>query len=164
MSLSDSGYIAKTIVKSSVVIQTKYITNIPVHTVEFFHNSRLIRRIQQKDWSQINCLTVSLSNHYTRMFSVLVWDCKWILVHAWMILSNLSNSSNWMKISLFWQKLDCYLNSGQILSELVFVVFLVCPFIVVTGLDTRILHWRNKERIFKLRYTQICQYISVKIW
>ena len=48
----------------------------------FFHNSRLIRWIQQnkvyqkfwdltKDWTQIPCLVVSHSNHYIRMFLLL---------------------------------------------------------------------------------------------
>ena len=60
---------------------------------EFFHNSRLIRRIQQnkiykkfrdltRNWTQITCLTVRCLNHYTRMFSVLVWGYNWILFHA----------------------------------------------------------------------------------
>ena len=49
----------------------------------FFHNSRIIGRIEQKlfskkirgmtrDWTQITCLTVRHFNHYTWMFSVLV--------------------------------------------------------------------------------------------
>ena len=56
---------------------------------EFFHNSCLIRWIQQKnydkiinftrDWTQISCLAVSHSNHYTWMISVLMWGCNWIL-------------------------------------------------------------------------------------
>ena len=52
------------------------------------YNSGLIRRIQEKKFSyvtrdliQINCLGVSNSNHYTRMFSVLVSGCNWILIH-----------------------------------------------------------------------------------
>ena len=64
-------------------------------TVEFFHNSRLIRRIQQKeiyekfrglsrDWTQIACLAVRYLNHYTNLFSVFVWDCNSILfMHGW---------------------------------------------------------------------------------
>ena len=62
---------------------------------EFFHNSRLIRWIQQKkiykkfrdltsDWTQITCLTVRHPNHYTRVFSVFVWGYNWILfMHGW---------------------------------------------------------------------------------
>ena len=43
----------------------------------------------------------SCSFHYTKVFSVLLCDCKWILIHAWKIISNSSNSSN--KISSFWK-------------------------------------------------------------
>ena len=42
-------------------------------------------------------------NHYTQVISVLLWECKWILIHAWEILSNSSNSSNWTKIPSFWK-------------------------------------------------------------
>ena len=30
--------------------------------------------------------------------------CKWILIHACFIMSNLSNSSNWIKIPSFWKR------------------------------------------------------------
>ena len=51
--------------------------------LEFFHNSRLFKRIEQekitqkfgdltKNLTQINCLAVRHLNHYTRMISVLV--------------------------------------------------------------------------------------------
>ena len=62
---------------------------------EFFHNSRLIRWIQQKqlakkprdltrDWTQIACIAVRHLNHYTKLFSVLVWGCNWIpFMHGW---------------------------------------------------------------------------------
>ena len=50
---------------------------------EEMYNSRLIRRIQEKKFSnltrdliQINCLAVSNLNHYTRMFSVLLSGCN----------------------------------------------------------------------------------------
>ena len=33
--------------------------------------------------NQITCLAVSHSNHYTRMFSVLLWGCDWILFTHW---------------------------------------------------------------------------------
>ena len=46
-----------------------------------------------KDWTQVPFLANSQSNHYTQMFSVLGRDRKWILIHIWMILSNLSISS-----------------------------------------------------------------------
>ena len=60
----------------------------------FFHNSHLIRQIEQnifqkfrdltRNWTQIACLAVNHSNHYTRMFSVLVWGCDWTLfIHGW---------------------------------------------------------------------------------
>ena len=59
-------------------------------TFEFFHNSCLIRQIQQnkiykkfrdlpRNWTQIACLTVRYLNHYTKLFSVLVWGYNWIL-------------------------------------------------------------------------------------
>ena len=44
-----------------------------------------------KHWPQIAYLADSHSNHYTRMISVLVWDCKWILIYALVILSNSPN-------------------------------------------------------------------------
>ena len=69
-------------------------------TLKFFHNSCLSRWCQQnlqkigdltKDWDQITCLAATHSNHYTRMYTVLMWGCNWILL---VILSNLSNSPN----------------------------------------------------------------------
>ena len=58
-------------------------------SIEFFQSSRLIRLIEQKyftknvettrNWTQITCLTVRHFNLYTRMFSVFVWGCNWIL-------------------------------------------------------------------------------------
>ena len=37
-----------------------------------------------RNWTQVTCLAVSHYNHYTRMFSVLVWSCNWILfMHGW---------------------------------------------------------------------------------
>ena len=39
---------------------------------------------QIRDWTKITYLAVSHFNHYTRMFSVLVWSCNWILLmHRW---------------------------------------------------------------------------------
>ena len=64
-------------------------------TLKFFHNSCLIRRIQQKEilkkfidmsrnWAKIACLAARHLNHYTKLFSVLVWDCNWIIcMHGW---------------------------------------------------------------------------------
>ena len=83
-------------------------------SIEFFHNSRLIRRIQQnkiykksidltRDWTWIPRLTVRHLNHYTTMFSVLVWGYDWILFMHSVIRSNSSNSFKWMKISSFWK-------------------------------------------------------------
>ena len=62
-----------------------------LYSFEFFHNSRLIRRIQQtkickkftdltRDRIRVACLTVRHRNHYTRMFSVLVWSRYRILI------------------------------------------------------------------------------------
>ena len=53
-----------------------------------FYISRLIRQTEQKLFSknldQIACLAVSYSSHYTRMFSVLVLGCNWMLfMHGW---------------------------------------------------------------------------------
>ena len=85
-------------------------------TIKLFHNFRLIRQIQwekitknirhlTRNWTQTACLTVRHFNHYTRMFSVLVWGCNWILfMHGWFFLSNASNLSYWTKISSFWKK------------------------------------------------------------
>ena len=54
-----------------------------------------IRPIQQKqlvkkprdltrDWTQIACIAVRHLNHYTKLFSVLVWGCNWIpFMHGW---------------------------------------------------------------------------------
>ena len=37
-----------------------------------------------RDWTQIACLAARQFNHYTRMFSMLVWGCNWILfMHGW---------------------------------------------------------------------------------
>ena len=41
-------------------------------------NKKKIRDLTM-NWTQVTCLAVSHSNHYTRMFSVLVWGCNWIL-------------------------------------------------------------------------------------
>ena len=56
---------------------------------------------------ELNCLAVRHLNHYTKLISVFVLGCNWILIQAWVILSNSSNSSNWTKISSFWKKLEC---------------------------------------------------------
>ena len=56
-----------------------------------FHNSCLTKsrwnqqkRFTKRDWTLIAFLAVIHSNHYTRMFSVLVWGCNWILfMHEW---------------------------------------------------------------------------------
>ena len=65
-----------------------------LQTFEFFHNSCLIRQIQQKEilkkfrdfsriWNQIACLAVRHLNHYTKLFSVLLWDCNSIIFMHW---------------------------------------------------------------------------------
>ena len=70
-------------------------TNLQALTLEFFHNSPLISRIWQnkiyfkkirvlaRDGTWVTCLTVRHLNHYTRMFSVFVWDCNWVLFMRW---------------------------------------------------------------------------------
>ena len=60
--------------------------------MSFCHNSRLIRWIQQNKILK-KCLIPDNSNHYTRIFSV--------PIHAWVILSNFSNSSYYVKIPPF---------------------------------------------------------------
>ena len=71
-----------------------------------------------RNWIPVACLVVRHFNHYTRMFSVLVWGYNWILIHAWVILSNSSKSPNWTKIYSFWKKTrlyhvkDCWIAQG----------------------------------------------------
>ena len=79
-------------------------------TFEFFHNFRLIRWIEQKiiykkfgdmtkDWTQITYLAVRHFNHYTRMFSVLVWGCNWILfTHGWFCPIRLIHLIGWKSL------------------------------------------------------------------
>ena len=73
---------------SCILVLNFILSDLP--TFEFFHNSRLIRRIQQnkiykkfrdltRNWTWITCLTVRHLNHYIRMFSVLMWGYNWIL-------------------------------------------------------------------------------------
>ena len=85
----------------------------PTMLIVVYHNSRLIRWIQQnvqkihrldQGLDLFTCFDVSHSNLFTRKFSVFVQDCKWVLIHAWVILSNPTNSSNKMTISSFWKK------------------------------------------------------------
>ena len=79
-----SGLLAKLFVVHNAVLNV-------VHNNElwsfFCHNFRLIRRIQQNKIYKkfkIACLTIRQLNHYTRMFSVLVWGYSWILfMHGW---------------------------------------------------------------------------------
>ena len=75
--------------------------------IEFFQNSHLIRRNKKfrnliRNWIQIAGLPVRHSIHY-------ICACvrlKFNPIHAWVILSNSSNSSNWTKISSFWKKFE----------------------------------------------------------
>ena len=53
------------------------------------------------DWTQVSCTTVIHANHYTKLSSVLVWNYKLLLIHAWVTLSKSSNSSNWPKFLYF---------------------------------------------------------------
>ena len=50
-----------------------------------------------KDWTQVTCLAISHSNHYTRLFSMVEGGCKWILIHACVILSISSYSFSKME-------------------------------------------------------------------
>ena len=79
-------------------------------TFEFFHNSRPIRRIQQnkiykkfrdftRNWTQITCLTVRHLNHYTKLFSVPVWGCNWILfMFGWFCPIRLIHLIGWKSL------------------------------------------------------------------
>ena len=75
---------------SVISAQQSMLVNFSSMTLEFFvHNSRLIRWIEQndltKDWIHIACWSISHSNHYTRLCSVLVLGCKLILfMHGWL--------------------------------------------------------------------------------
>ena len=54
--------------------------------IRWIQQNKIYKKIRDltKDWTQIPCLAVIHSNHYTSMFSVLVWDYKWILsMHGW---------------------------------------------------------------------------------
>ena len=86
------------------------------NAIEFVHNFHLNRWIQQnkickqftdltRDWTQIACLAVSHSNHYTRMLFVLVWGCNWILfMHGWFCPICLIHLIGWK--SLNFEKVD----------------------------------------------------------
>ena len=63
------------------------------------------RAVLTKDWIQITRLAVSHSNQYTKFFLIFVMLLL-NAIHAWVILSNSSNSSNWMEsanVSRNWQ-------------------------------------------------------------
>ena len=73
---------------------------------DFSHNSRLIKWIQQKLFIKNQRLDQGWNlNHYTIIVSMLV---KLLLnhIHAWVILSNSSNSSNSTKKQFILEKLD----------------------------------------------------------
>ena len=84
------------------------------------------------NWTQIAGLTVRHFNHYTRMFPVLVWGCYFELnaIHAWMILSNSYNSSNWTKFPSFQKKtrLLCVSQPNEIASVLFTTLEFVCQY------------------------------------
>ena len=98
----------------SPIFQTKH-----VHSSSL-HNSRLIRRIQQnkiykkfrdwtRNWTWITCLTVRHLNHYTRMFSVLVWGCNWILfMHGWFCPIHLIHLIGWKSLQFEKTRLDLF--------------------------------------------------------
>ena len=59
------------------------------------------------------------------MFSVLVWGYNWILIHAWVILSKLSNSSSWTKIYSFWKKKQKKKVKHLTYRQFLFYIFLI---------------------------------------
>ena len=81
-------------------------------TMEFFHNSHLIRRIQQKkrnlqkipkNWNskkfQISCLTAMHLNYYTKPYTVLVWGCNsMIFMHGWFWPIHLIHLIGWKSL------------------------------------------------------------------
>ena len=58
-------------------------------------NFQKIDRLCQ-DRTQVTSV-VHHSDHYDRMFSMPVRNCKWILIHAWVILYNSYNSSTYFE-------------------------------------------------------------------
>ena len=136
-------------------------------TIKFFHNSHLIRRIDQenitkkfgdltRNWTQIACFAVRHLNHYIRMFSVLVRAYNWILVHALVILSN---SSNWTKIYSFWK------NSNVSKSSILWVMFgfdFSCTFLEISVLFID-LHNTLEEKINIFHQTMLNTILTTTI-
>ena len=61
-----------------------------------------------RDWTQITFLTVSHSNHYTRMFSELLWGCNWILfMHGWFCPIGLIHLIGRKSLRFEKKQLDC---------------------------------------------------------
>ena len=75
-----------------------------------------------RDWTKMTCLAVSHSNHYTKMFSVLVWGSNWILfMHGWFCPIRLIHVIG--RKSLHFEKRTCllhlkYLNFYKIYIDL----------------------------------------------
>ena len=64
-------------------------------------------QILDRGWTQITCSAVSNFNHYTRMFSLLVWGCNWILfMHGWFcqirLILLIGGKSVHFKKKLYW--------------------------------------------------------------
>ena len=93
-----------------------------------------------RDWTQITCLVVKYFNHYTRMFSVLVWGYNWILFkHGWFCSIRLIHLIG--QKSLHFEKktrltsvlFTCTLHSSHtVLQEL---MTRVCPWIVLLNVS-----------------------------
>ena len=92
-----------------------------LHVFKFFHSSRLIRWIQQnkiykkfrdlsRNRTQINCLAVRRLSHYTRMFSVLLSGCNWMLfMHGWFCPIRLIHLIGWKSLHFENNRLFCSL-------------------------------------------------------
>ena len=63
-----------------------------------------------RDYTQITCLAVKHFNHYTRIFSVLVWGCNWMLfMNGW--FCPICFNSSGLKSLHFENKLDRWILS-----------------------------------------------------
>ena len=93
---SDAGVSPNCAVTNTWVRSSKCLCIWTDGLASFLHNSRLNKGIEEKkifkkfrdltrNWTQIACLVVSPSNHYTGMFSVLLCGCNWIRsMHGWL--------------------------------------------------------------------------------
>ena len=85
-----------------------------------FNKIQFIKIIRDlvRDWTQIICLIVSHSNHYTRMFSVLLWGCNWMLfMHGWFCPISLIHLIG-QKFLYFEKKIDRNIMKRGILADI----------------------------------------------